>query len=92
MGNFVFSQNFKITDRCWFLHGPFGSLGSSFVLLNIWRDLFGIFPNIFLDFIFFMIQYIGERNVIIIFLNVKVLLIPINPHLQLGLGCADLLR
>ena len=30
---FVFSQNFKMTCRCWFLRSPFGSLGSSFVLL-----------------------------------------------------------
>ena len=28
---------------CWFLHSPFGSLGSSLVLLDIGRNLFEIF-------------------------------------------------
>ena len=42
--NFVFSQNFEMTDMCRFLHGPFGILDSSLVLLGIRRDLFGIFP------------------------------------------------
>ena len=44
-GQFCLSQNFKLTGRCWFLHCPFGSLGSSLVLLDIGRDLFEIFPK-----------------------------------------------
>ena len=47
---FDFSQNFKMIDRCWFLHGPFGSLIFLFVLLGIGSDLFGIFPYVFITF------------------------------------------
>ena len=43
----LFSQNFKMTGMCWFLHSTFESLGSSLVLLSMWRDLFGIFPREF---------------------------------------------
>ena len=46
-GNFVFSHNFKMTDRCWFLHGSFGSLCSLIVFLGIRKDLFEIVPFIF---------------------------------------------